>query len=36
MAFLKNIVSGYLGNKAASEVIKYIGARPKISLKLLL
>ena len=27
---------GYLGNKAASEVIKYIGARPKISLKLLL
>ena len=27
---------GYLGNKAASEVIKYIGARPKIPLKLLL
>ena len=24
---------GYLGNKAASETIKYIGARPKISLK---
>ena len=24
---------GYLGNKAASEIIKYIGARPKISLK---
>ena len=27
---------GHLGNKAASEVIKYIGARPKIPLKLLL
>ena len=27
---------GYLGNKAASEVIKYIGARPKIPLKSLL
>ena len=27
---------GYLGNKAASEVIKYIGARPKTPLKLLL
>ena len=27
---------GYLGNKAASEVIKYIGARPKIHLKSLL
>ena len=27
---------GYLGNKAASEVIKYKGARPKISLKLFL
>ena len=24
---------GYLGNKAASEIIKHIGARPKISLK---
>ncbi len=24
---------GHLGNKAASEIIKYIGARPKISLK---
>ena len=24
---------GFLGNKAASEIIKYIGARPKISLK---
>ena len=27
---------GYLGNKAASEIIKYIGARPKISLKSIL
>ena len=27
---------GYLGNKAASEIIKHIGARPKISLKSLL
>ncbi len=27
---------GYIGNKAASEIIKYIGARPKISLKFLL
>ena len=24
---------GHLGNKAASEIIKHIGARPKISLK---
>ena len=27
---------GYIGNKAASEIIKYVGARPKISLKSLL
>ena len=27
---------GYLGNKAASEIIKYIGARPKFSLKSIL
>ena len=27
---------GYLGNKAASEIIKHIGARPKISLKAIL
>ena len=27
---------GYLGNKAASEIIKHIGARPKISLKSML
>ena len=27
---------GFLGNKAASEIIKYIGARPKISLKSIL
>ena len=27
---------GYLGNKAASEIIKHIGARPKISLKSIL
>ena len=27
---------GRLGNKAASEIIKYIGARPKISLKSIL
>jgi sugar/nucleoside kinase (ribokinase family) len=27
---------GYLGNKTASEIIKYIGARPKISLKSIL
>ena len=27
---------GYFGNKAASEIIKYIGARPKISLKSIL
>ena len=27
---------GYIGNKAASEIIKYIGARPKISLRSLL
>ena len=27
---------GHLGNKAASEIIKYIGARPKISLKSIL
>ena len=27
---------GYLGNKAASEIIKYIGARPKISLQAIL
>ena len=27
---------GYIGNKAAAEIIKYIGARPKISLKSLL
>ena len=27
---------GYLGNKAASEIIKYFGARPKISLKSIL
>ena len=27
---------GYLGNKAASEIIKHIGARPKISLKQIL
>ena len=27
---------GYLGNKAASEIIRYIGARPKISLKSIL
>ncbi len=27
---------GYLGNKAASEIIKYIGARPKLSLKSIL
>ena len=27
---------GYIGNKAASEIIKYFGARPKISLKSIL
>ena len=27
---------GHLGNKAASEIIKHIGARPKISLKSIL
>ena len=27
---------GHLGNKAASEIIQYIGARPKISLKSIL
>ena len=27
---------GHLGNKAASEIIKHIGARPKISLKAIL
>ena len=27
---------GYLGNKAASEIIKHIGARPKVSLKSIL